>query len=57
MANVRRLPRDARAAAEERDHEHSPGLLHGLLLEALEGIPFLTDQIAFLNEDNKRLKK
>ncbi|CAN7977700.1 unnamed protein product, partial [Ixodes persulcatus] len=34
-----------------------PGrLLHGLLLDALEGISFLTDQVASLGEENKRLR-
>ncbi|CAN7993196.1 unnamed protein product, partial [Ixodes hexagonus] len=30
--------------------------LHGLLLDALEGISFLTDQVAGLNEENRRLR-
>ncbi|CAN7986876.1 unnamed protein product, partial [Ixodes hexagonus] len=32
------------------------GMLHGLLLDALEGISFLTDQVASLTGENKRLR-
>lgn len=46
----------ALAASQGRDLEAPPNLLHGLLLDALEGISFLTDQVACLNEDNRRLK-
>ncbi|KAG0426701.1 hypothetical protein HPB47_026207 [Ixodes persulcatus] len=46
----------ALAASQGRDLEAPPDLLHGLLLDALEGISFLTDQVACLNEDNRRLK-
>ncbi|KAG0409974.1 hypothetical protein HPB47_012921 [Ixodes persulcatus] len=39
-----------------RDLAAPPNLLHDQLLDALEGISFLTDQVACLNEDNRRLK-
>ncbi|KAG0430520.1 hypothetical protein HPB47_022615 [Ixodes persulcatus] len=47
----------ARNAASQEDDLGPPGrLLHGLLLDALEGISFLTDQVASLGEENKRLR-
>ncbi|KAG0418074.1 hypothetical protein HPB47_005148 [Ixodes persulcatus] len=46
----------ARAAAQRGDLEQSQQLLHGLLLDALEGISFLTDQVACLTEENRRLR-
>ncbi|KAG0421395.1 hypothetical protein HPB47_002713 [Ixodes persulcatus] len=44
------------AASQEDDLGLSGRLLHGLLLDALEGISFLTDQVASLGEENKRLR-
>ncbi|KAG0420861.1 hypothetical protein HPB47_003226 [Ixodes persulcatus] len=47
----------ARNAASQEVDLGLPGrLLHGLLLDALEGISFLTDQVASLGEENKRLR-
>ncbi|KAG0436948.1 hypothetical protein HPB47_017684 [Ixodes persulcatus] len=42
--------------SQEDDLGLSGRLLHGLLLDALEGISFLTDQVASLGEENKRLR-
>ncbi|CAN8023242.1 unnamed protein product, partial [Ixodes persulcatus] len=46
----------ARTAAQHGDLEQSQKLLHGLLLDALEGISFLTNQVACLTEENRRLR-
>ncbi|KAG0424999.1 hypothetical protein HPB47_027807 [Ixodes persulcatus] len=46
----------ARTAAQHGDLEQSQQLLHGLLLDALEGISFLTNQVACLTEENRRLR-
>ena len=50
----------ARSAASREGGLDLPGepggMLHGLLLDALEGISFLTDQVASLTGENKRLR-
>ncbi|EEC16415.1 hypothetical protein IscW_ISCW012384 [Ixodes scapularis] len=46
----------ARTAAQRDDLEPSQQLLHCLLLDTLEGISFLTEQVACLTEENRRLR-